>query len=70
MNGQGITFDIYLDGELALKVLINPSLTNREVINCIDVFADSLNVAQKEGFEGFGVYNGEIEGRAIQIQRL
>lgn len=67
---EGIEFAIFLEGGLALKVLVNPSLQNRDVIDCLHVLENSLNVAEKQGFDDYGVYNWEIDGRAIQIQRL
>ncbi|MDY6986561.1 MAG: hypothetical protein SWQ30_00735 [Thermodesulfobacteriota bacterium] len=70
MNGQGVEFDVYLQAGLAVKVLINSSLTTREVIDCLSIFVDSLNAAEADGFDGLGVYNWEIDGRAIQIRRV
>jgi len=70
MSEQGVAFDLYLQGALAVKVLIDPSLSTREVIDCLRVFVDSLRTAEAEGFDGLGAYNWEIDGRAIQIQRV
>ena len=52
MSGpEGIEFAIFLQGALALKLLVSPSLQSRDVIDCFHVLKDSLNVAEKEGFD-------------------
>ena len=67
VEGRGLTFEVFLQDELAMRVILDSSLESQDVSDCLKAFEVALKTAEKEGFEEYGVFHWEIDGRVIRV---
>lgn len=67
MSNGGITFEVFLEGDLAMRVIMDQRLQHPDVMRRFQALGVALTAAEKQRFQDYGAFNWEIDGRAIQI---
>ena len=67
MSNGGIAFEIFLQGEMAMRVVIDQRLQRQDISDCLKTLEMALQTAEKESFQDYGVFNWEIDGREVQV---
>jgi len=67
LSNGGITFEVFLEGDLAMRVIMDQRLQHPDAMRCLQALGIALDAAEIQRFQDYGAFNWEIDGRAIQI---